>query len=228
MKVFGIGLNKTGTTTLGEALKLLGYRHHGLSLDLLDEWLKNGFSEDIKQVIEENDAFEDWPWPLMWIELARFYPDAKFVLTIRSSSEKWFESQCKHIIRYPDTRRENLMIYGCEDPKECRSIFVDYYINHNEKVKSWFIENGLSDRLLIVCWENGDGWKELCDFLDLTPPMFEFPHSNSSTIPMEFKYFWMGQNKLAIKTAIKSIVKQPIKGIGYYRGLFYLIRRMKL
>ena len=27
MKVFGVGLQKTGTTTLGECFKMLGYKH---------------------------------------------------------------------------------------------------------------------------------------------------------------------------------------------------------
>ncbi|MFY0608665.1 MAG: hypothetical protein JXR10_18245 [Cyclobacteriaceae bacterium] len=28
MKIFGIGLNKTGTTSLGQALEILGYKKH--------------------------------------------------------------------------------------------------------------------------------------------------------------------------------------------------------
>ena len=36
--VFGLGVSKTGTTSLGAALKLLGYRHKSYDLDLLEHW----------------------------------------------------------------------------------------------------------------------------------------------------------------------------------------------
>ena len=36
-KVFGIGLNKTGTSTLGECLVALGYRHRSYSYELVQQ-----------------------------------------------------------------------------------------------------------------------------------------------------------------------------------------------
>jgi len=30
--------------------------------------------------------------------------------------------------------------------------------------------------LLVVCWENGDGWDKLCSFLNKRKPDEPFPH----------------------------------------------------
>ena len=69
LKVIGIGLNKTGTTTLAKGLHVLGYQKHvSVRGDLLAKY-KNGDLEEIFEVVEENESFEDWPWPLMYKEL---------------------------------------------------------------------------------------------------------------------------------------------------------------
>ena len=67
-KVFGIGLNKTGTTTLASCLIELGYRHMSVRRDLLVGWF-NGNLEPLFQVCDEYDSFEDWPYPLAYKEL---------------------------------------------------------------------------------------------------------------------------------------------------------------
>ena len=37
MKIFGTGLNKTGTTTLGRCFKILGFSHQSGSPSLLED-----------------------------------------------------------------------------------------------------------------------------------------------------------------------------------------------
>jgi hypothetical protein len=36
------------------------------------------------------------------------------------------------------------------------------------------------DKLLVICWENKDGWNKLCDFLNKSVPKVPFPHLNKS------------------------------------------------
>lgn len=96
MKVFGIGLNKTGTTSLGACLERLGYRTKGCSKKLTRGLLLDGNYEDTNYTVENYDAFQDWPWPLIYQYLDKNWPGSKFVLTLRKDPEKWLKSLKRH------------------------------------------------------------------------------------------------------------------------------------
>ena len=49
------------------------------------------------------------------------------------------------------------------------------YERHNREVLQYF-GNRLSKDLLVVCWEQGDGWAELSRFLNKRLPEEPFPH----------------------------------------------------
>lgn len=165
MKIFGVGLNKTGTTSLGYALELLGVgKHTSVNLELVRYW-KAGNLEPIFKISDEFQIFEDWPWPLLYKELAEKYPSAKFILTKRISSEKWFESLCKHSLETGPTEYRKL-IYGSYMPHDFKKEYIDFYNYHNKNVLQYFNSEG-KNRLLELCFEKGNGWSELCDFLEL-------------------------------------------------------------
>ena len=88
-KVFGIGLSKTGTTSLTRALRVLGYRATHFPLSALR------CSSEVPQLavdrIRKRDAFTDTPIPHFYRELDRFFPGSKFVLTVRNV-ESWLDS----------------------------------------------------------------------------------------------------------------------------------------
>jgi hypothetical protein len=52
------------------------------------------------------------------------------------------------------------------------------YNEHNNAVKEYFV--GRPDDLLVVCWEEGHGWSEICGFLGLPVPELPFPHKNAA------------------------------------------------
>ena len=58
-KIFGIGLNKTGTTSIGNYFKKLGYKHKGpnSSHNIVKE--KNNINE-IYKIADQFEFFEDW------------------------------------------------------------------------------------------------------------------------------------------------------------------------
>lgn len=58
MKVFGVGWAKTGTTTLGRCFEILGFRHMGPRLALVDH-LADGNLAPIPELAQEFDTFED-------------------------------------------------------------------------------------------------------------------------------------------------------------------------
>ncbi len=177
MKIFGIGLSKTGTTTLGGALRLLGYNHLlGPDWESIFYW-HVGDTQGLIQRAKQYDAFEDWPWSLVYREMAEAFPEAKFILTVRKDPEAWFDSSTRFRGKLgPSSLREQ--VYGYAMPtEENKKEHIAFYTRHTENVRAFFSDQ--PDRLLEVCWENGDGWPQLAAFLKLKKmPKQPFPHLN--------------------------------------------------
>ncbi len=182
MKVFGIGLNKTGSTTLKICFKMLGYNPIGLKPKLLRQ-IKRGNFEETYSIIKKYNAFQDLPWSLIYQEVDEQYPDSKFILTIRKDSETWYNSVLKHVQRAElandHIQKElALLAYGYPNPQDFQEELMAFYEKHNQEVKEHF--SNRPEKLLTVCWETGSGWPELCSFLDKEIPSFEFPHANKA------------------------------------------------
>ncbi len=196
----------------------------GHSWELLREYYKHGYEgKKIQEALKEYQSFEDWPWPLMWKNLVGDFPDAKFILTTRSSSQIWHDSHCRHIKRYPETKESNILVYGSSDPNNNKKSFVTKYEKHNEEVRRFC--NKKPEQFIELTWGNGSGWQELCSFLNMQIPNIPFPHENSSKIPIEFKYFWMNKNQEALTLVLKKILRNPIRSKQYYMDLAYLINQ---
>lgn len=179
-KIFGIGLPKTGTTTLAKCLRVFGFSTAPYSVDLLEQVLAADFS-GLAEVSGRFDAFEDWPWPLVYVEMHQRFPDARFILTLRSNANAWLDSLRSHTRRNPARRSAELRrkIFGQEDPWQFPQQYTRFYEQHTERVQSYFQRSG--GKLLIACWESGDSWKELAEFLSLAAvPAVPFPHENAS------------------------------------------------
>lgn len=93
-KVFCIGFHKTGTTSLGLALRELGYSVTGPN-GIRDPNISQNVYDMAFRIVEQYDAFQDNPWPILYRELDDRYPKSKFILTLRSS-ESWIRSQVRH------------------------------------------------------------------------------------------------------------------------------------
>ncbi|SEP99527.1 hypothetical protein SAMN05216548_102129 [Faunimonas pinastri] len=174
-KVFGIGLNKTGTSTLGECLMTLGYRHVSFRSDMLGHWTRRHFTPILDET-EKFDSFEDWPWPLLFKEFYWRYGDrARFVLTRRSSPEVWVESLKKHSLNTHPDRPMRPVIYGYKYPHGREREHVAFYERHNAEARAFFAREA-PHLLLELCWEDGDRWDKLCAFLGHPVPDAPFPH----------------------------------------------------
>ncbi|MEL6864074.1 MAG: sulfotransferase family protein [Bacteroidota bacterium] len=204
MKVFGIGLNKTGTTSLGKALEHLGFNRH-ISCDwTLTEYWRDKNWPALFEVARQNNNFEDWPWPLLYRELFFEFPEARFILTQRQSAAIWYESLCKHALRSGPTEYRRL-IYGHYMPQAHEQKHLDFYHQHNKGVIDFF-QTHAPEKLLVVCWENGDGWAPLCRFLEKPVPELPFPFLNRAGEPVMQKKgtsglvkrgwdWWWGRNR---------------------------------
>ena len=172
-KVFGIGFHKTGTTSLGLALERLGYRVCGKlgvhRAGIAQEALALAWAR-----LDDCDAFQDNPWPLLYRQLDARCPGSRFILTIRPR-DRWIESVCRHFGDASTPMRE--WIYGVGSPRGNEAAYLRRYDAHNAAVKAYF-ENRPGD-LLVFRTGEGDGWDELCRFLDHAVPADPFPHGNS-------------------------------------------------
>lgn len=177
MKVFGIGLNKTGTKTLGECFRTLGFRNKSYDPHLLEDYYQHNF-DNVFNISDQFDSFEDWPWPLMYQEFDQRYPDAKFILTIRKDAETWFDSLCRHAKRTGPTRAREIA-YGYPMPMDNPEHHLSIYRTHNQEVIDYFAARG--DKLLVISWEAKPSWSTICDFLGCNfIPDGPLPHENKS------------------------------------------------
>lgn len=178
-KVFGIGLNRTGTSTLKIALRQLGYKHCRRQRQLINQYYKQDFRA-IFQEIAHHDSFDDWPWPLMYKEILAEYGDrARFVLTKRATPEIWVNSLKSHAEVTPNQGARK-RIYGYDYPHGAEAAHMLYYDKHNAEAQKFFRNSNAQNQLLEVCWGRRNNWKSLAKFLGEPVPNMIFPHVNSS------------------------------------------------
>ncbi|WP_372885154.1 sulfotransferase family protein, partial [Shimia sp.] len=169
-KVFGIGFQKTGTTTLLAVFRALGYHCKDYGKELIPS-LARGDLQPAFEIADQYDAFEDNPWPLIYRELDQRYPGSKFILTIRDE-ESWIKSVVNHLGYLPDPMQT--LVYGVGFPAGYEDVFLARYRRHNEEVQAHFADR--PEDLLVVDFAAGQGWPEICAFLGREVPDLDFPH----------------------------------------------------
>jgi hypothetical protein len=181
LKVFCIGLNKTATTSLHEALETLGIRglHWGgpatrgqieramaEGRPLVDDFAGYDAFSDI-QVLSDNFELLD-----------RQYPGSKFILTTRDL-ESWLESRQRHVLR--NVARKQLGQYDGDFLTMDDAAWAKQYHEHHARVHAYFADR--PGDLLVMDIEAGDGYEVLCPFLGLPIPDEPFPWSHRRATP---------------------------------------------
>jgi hypothetical protein len=198
-KVIGVGFQKTGTSSLREALKILGYRVKDTSSRPLISILKGDYKR-VLRMIRNYDALEDTPWYMIYKELDKRIPDSKFILTLREE-ESWYKSVSRHIGMLKNASHEWIYGRGKGLPMYHKDNTIRVYNRHNQEVQEYF-KNRPQD-LLVVDFTEGDGWEELCGFLGKDIPDVPFPHYNQWQEKKKKQSFY-GQKK-SIKFYRKSL-----------------------
>ena len=201
-KIFCIGRNKTGTTSLESALKELGFRvgNQPSAELLLMDWGKRNFKPIIKYC-RSADAFQDLPFslPFTFQALDLAYPNSKFILTIRDSAEQWYESLITFhsklfgkgrlpsrkdlenaLYRYRGFMNDgNRLVYGTpyNEPYK-KNVLIAQYTFHNKLVKEYF--RNRSDDLLVINISHSNAYFEMCNFIGVKPVRDSFPWENKT------------------------------------------------
>jgi hypothetical protein len=176
-KIFGIGLQRTGTTSLAKALEALGYSvKHG------DYTRFPGSLDPADPIYRRYDAFCDTPYFFLYQKLDLAFPGSKFIHTTRGV-DAWVESvrelykKNRQFLAAPAIRLHHLIIYGTADFNE--RLMRHAFSWHERAVLSYF--RGREQDLLTINIDQGFGWSPLCSFLGVIEPNQSFPYVNRRT-----------------------------------------------
>jgi len=185
-RIFGVGLQKSATTSLHEAFKILGFDslHWGAGEAPLIWYEMNALGRS--PTLEQWYALSDNPIPILFKQIDKAYPGSKYVLTIRNEAD-WLESVRKlwsyehnptrHLWDvYPISNQLHTALYGRADFDA--QTFLERYRRHNAEVRKHFRYR--PNDLLVMDMDKGGDWAALCAFLKRPIPDVPYPRSNRS------------------------------------------------
>ena len=177
MKVLGIGLGRTGTTSLASALEILGYKTKHCPRFYLDP---KGALCIAREDIENHEALTDEPCIIFFGEADREFPGSKFILTVRemgawlssvennsASMQEWWASN-------PAVSVLHTVLYG--SAAFDRRLYAEAHQRHLAGVHEYFKDRPTDLLVIDIC--GGEGWKKLCPFLGKPIPNDKFPRRN--------------------------------------------------
>lgn len=201
MKIFCIGFNKTGTTSLQNLLLEEGFTtsnqtHFEQNLDSYVSENYSTFIDIIKKHYPTTNIFQDVPFslPNLYKELYKTFPDAYYILTVRDSSETWYNSLFNfHKKSFPErfsnpqeieyVRKGWLYSYltdGLKSPKYDpynKSALITSYENHISDVEEFFKDKS---NLIKINLTNPLDLDRLENFIGKKFKTTAFPHLNKT------------------------------------------------
>lgn len=200
MKIFCIGFNKTGTTSLRNYFHSEGFSsgdQQAFEHNLNSYRFKNysTFIEMIKNDFWGSNLFQDIPFslPNFYKELYKEFPNAYYILTTRNSAEEWYNSLINwNLERFRQIHKpyDSFYVhrgwvvglltdcYGAPkyDPYN-KEILIEVYNKHNQEVKEFF--KGKSNFIELNLAQEKDT-SRLGKFLGIQFKNKDFPHSNKT------------------------------------------------
>lgn len=185
-KIFGLGLSRTGTKSLTDALGILGFDilHYPNDEVTLQELRSNTCNFT---VLQHADGITDITVVPFYPTLDVLFPGSKFILTIRdqvtwlASLEKHWDYAAQMVAKATETELRDceinwevtqllkMAVFGSY--KFDQEHMINVYNCHVQKVASYF-HNRPQDLLVMdIC--GGDDWEKLCPFLGC--PVLEKP-----------------------------------------------------
>jgi hypothetical protein len=173
--IFNIGLNRCGTTSLTEALNVLGIpavHHHHRGRRLAEVARANAAAGRrlFDGLDQQFTAFSDFGGRRTYRLLDTQYPGSRFILTTRELSS-WLDSRERKV-------RDNLAkpVPGPSHRRIDREGWARHRAEYEAALARYFADR--PGDLLTIDIPGGQGWPELCAFLDLPVPETPFPNRN--------------------------------------------------
>nr|BAJ05881.1 hypothetical protein [Streptomyces sp. SANK 60405] len=192
MKIIGAGFGRTGTLSVKAALETLGLGPCYHMLTAFEEpghlrlWNAAGRGErvDWTEIFARYESTVDWPGCDHWETLAKEYPDAKILLTVRDP-EGWYDSFLQTLAPLwsaesddPEVREylelvRRISARTFDGRLDDRAHAIAVFEDHIRRVRAAVP----ADRLLV--YDVRQGWEPLCAFFGRpVPPDTDFPHLN--------------------------------------------------
>lgn len=200
-KVFCVGRNKTGTTSLEKAFRDLGYvmGHQPTAELLCDQYYFERRFEPILEYCKSAQVFQDVPfsYPHLFIHLDQAFPGSKFILSVRDDPEQWYRSVTRfhaklwgtdgappttEQLRNAPYRRKGfayntVKVHGTTDADPYhKQTMIDHYNAHNRAVIDYF--RFRPNDLLIVNVARKEDYGRFVDFLGVHSLHQDFPKEN--------------------------------------------------
>lgn len=167
-KVFCIGFNKTGTTSLGRSLELLGFDNISFNRRAWRKYYQNKQYDKLIKLMSKFDSADDLPWLKedMIPILDENFPRSKFIYLDRDE-ESWKKSIYKWTFKKTG-----------EHP-EIESKLLEFR-NHKAFVLDYFKDRHGKDFIRLDI-RDPNGFEKLADFLNKESIRNDFPHFNDTT-----------------------------------------------
>lgn len=180
-KVFIIGAPKTGTSSVGAALEMLGCRVKGFD-PVIQDYHHHGHDKPAFEQVSMYDAFSDGPYNTgdFYRKLDKKFPGSRYVLTLRDE-ESWAKSHRAHFAPDGTNAKVKERYRHLEyDPEQ----WLEWYQKRNSEIRGFFGGRRLLIEMDVFEWEDDKCWQALCEGipgLRPPPPGTPFPHVNKTT-----------------------------------------------
>lgn len=205
-KIFCIGLNKTGTTSLGVFFENNGFKVEKQKNGelMLQNYLDRNFKDIIKKCNRSrSQVFQDVPHslPYTFVHLDTAFPNSKFILTIRNSPKDWYNSilsfhsfffnkgltptyesliSSNYIYKGWAWEMMNDVFFKGNQELYKREDLIHVYERHNQNVIDYF--RNKPKKLLVIDLSIRDDFDKLCDFINIKSKQKDFPNITSKSI----------------------------------------------
>ena len=167
-KIFCIGYNKTGTTSVGDALREMGFRHSSFNKKVWRDFYRNNKTKKIIDYTAKFESLDDLPWLLedMFPLMDKTFPGSKFIFLHREE-EAWKQS-------FSEWRHK---LFGeCPDLDEA----VETFRKHRDFVLDYFKERPSAD-FIVLDVKDPEGYKTLANFVGKETDQLKLPFSNQTS-----------------------------------------------
>ncbi len=201
-KIFCIGRNKTGTTSVAAALREAGIivAQQEPAARLVQDWARRDFRRLIR-FCRTAQAFQDFPFslPYTFQALDAHFPESKFILTVRDSPEQWYSSltnshaklfghgripthedlaDAEYIYKGRVLEVNQLVFQTPKDDLYNKDLLITHYNFHCKCVMDYFAHRP-GDLLVVNVAKEGD-YARFCEFIGIKCEKEQFPWENKT------------------------------------------------